>query len=380
VEPNVVARRRLVNLGLVRPLGGAAPGGPSTGDDAPRSAAEVVRRLGAVQSQEYAAALWSIGSRCADGAVRVTDVESALATGDLIRTHVLRSTWHFVSATDLRRLLALTADRVHAATAYYYRLQGLDLDTLAGTQRVIEKLLDAGPLTRPQLASGLASAGVPSTGQPISLVLMAAELDGVICSGAPLGGRQTYDLIARRVPDVPQLDRDEALAELTWRYFSTHGPAAVADLAWWSSLRRPDIETGLRLVGDRLERTELDGVALWGPPDDGTAPPEPAGVHLVQGFDEYVVGYTRTKYVLDLAGLAGTRPAGEKVRTHILLVDGQVTGHWARTVRRGTLQLTVVLDRPLDPAERAALDAEATRYATFLGDLTPELSVTTPPR
>jgi len=133
----------------------------------------------------------------------------------------------------------------------------------------------------------------------------------------------------------------------------------VKDFGWWSSLTRADILRGLDLVGDRLRPDDLDGVRVWGPAggdaDAGPTPRTPPAVHLVQAYDEYIVGYTQTKYVLDLSGSTKNRPTDVTVRNHVLLIDGQVAGRWRRTLTRGSAIIEVTLDRPWDPPLAAKL-------------------------
>jgi hypothetical protein len=357
VDGHAAARARLANLGLSASCGG--------------DAVDVVRRLGAVQAQDYGPALWSIGARTGQS---VQQVERAVLDGDLIRTHVLRPTWHLVPAEDLLWMLDLTAPRVHALTAYYYRVNGLTEGVLDHSRRMIEEALGGGELTRRQLGEGVVARGVDPAGPRFALMLMHAELSGAICSGARLGKQQTYALLDRRVPKSRELSRDDALGELTHRYFSSHGPASVKDFSWWSSLTRADILRGLELTGDRLRCDDLGGVQVWGPqdgrrgvtPDPGTGSAAPQ-VRLVQAYDEYIVGYTQTKYVLDLSGSTKTRPVDVTVRNHVLLIDGQVAGHWRRTLTRRSVTIEVTLDRSLNPVEHRELEREAAAHGLFLG-------------
>ncbi|HEX2806047.1 MAG TPA: crosslink repair DNA glycosylase YcaQ family protein, partial [Kineosporiaceae bacterium] len=156
--------------------------------------------------------------------------------------------------------------------------------------------------------------------------------------------------------------------------------------SWWSSLTRADILRGLELTGDRLRCDDLGGVQVWGPqdgrrgvtPDPGTGADPGTGsepgsgsaapqVRLVQAYDEYIVGYTQTKYVLDLSGSTKTRPVDVTVRNHVLLIDGQVAGHWRRTLTRRSVTIEVTLDRSLNPVEHRELECEAAAHGLFLG-------------
>jgi hypothetical protein len=348
-----LAHWRLYNLGLTGPR-------LATPEDA-------VRRLGAVQSQEYAAAQWSLAQRTAG--VGADAVERACAEGRIIRTHVLRPTWHFVDPADLRWLLALTGPRVHALNSSYCRQFGLDDATLARTTALLAGALRGGNhRTRRELQSMLAGAGVEASGPRLAYVLMYAELEAVICSG-PMNGRQhTYALLDERVPAAAPLDPDEALAALILRYFTSHGPATEQDLRWWSSLPLAAIRRGLDLVGDRLTRAELDGRRNWFAGDPPAERDPSPTVHLLQGFDEYLVGYSgASKWVLDVSGAFRAAFPDRPVYNNVLLLDGQVAGYWKRTRKRGSALIEVAVHAPLDADGAAALRSAADRHGAYLG-------------
>jgi hypothetical protein len=325
---------------------------------------EVVRWLGAVQSQDYGPAKWSIGQRT--HALRDADVDAAIAAGRLLRTHVLRSTWHFVLPEDIRWMQALTGPRVHAQNAYMYRQLELGEDLLAKTESVIVRALQAGrQLTRLELARELQAAGIAAQGQRLGYILMSAELNGSICSGGMQGKQHTYALLEDR---APSLTRDEALAKLTLRYFTSHGPATVNDFKWWSSLTLAEIKTGLSMVSEKLECEAINGSTYWfavPPPTTKHKPSEPA-VQLVQGYDEYTVGFSESKYVLDTAGARlhfGDRP----IFNLVVLLDSQMAGCWKRSISKDTVLIEVAMYRPFDKPQLEALYVAAQQHADFLG-------------
>ena len=197
------------------------------------------------------------------------DVEQAFNDGQILRTHVLRPTWHFVAPEDIRWLLALSAPRIHAANAYYYRQAGLDAKTFAKSCAMIHRALEGGKtLTRAELAVHLKRAKVPADGLKLAYLMMHAELEGVICSGPRRGKQFTYALLDERVPATKPKTRDEALAELARRYFASHGPATVRDFAWWSGLTVKDAQQAIDSVRPRLESSTIGGVDATGAPKD----------------------------------------------------------------------------------------------------------------
>ena len=326
--------------------------------------ADVVRWFGAVQSQDFGPAKWSLGERLPG--TTEAEVQRSFDAGQFLRTHVLRPTWHFVTPEDIRWLLRLTGPRVHATNAYAYRRAGLDEDAFARAHLLLAEALDGGAhRTRKELADVVGGAGLPSTGFGLGYLLMHAELDGLICSGPMRGKQHTYALLEARVPPAPERDPDEALTELVTRYFTSHGPATAKDLRWWSSLTLADIARGVQLAGDRLRHDLVDGVSYWSGWHDTPALASPT-VRLVQRYDEYVGAFAETKHLLDVSGTARALPPGTVVPNGMLLLDGQIAGHWRRTSTKDSLLVEALLYRTLAPAEQEALDAAAARQAAYL--------------
>ena len=232
---NSIARRRFASQQLIAPT--------------LRSAVEVVRALGAVQAQDYPNAKWAIGQRTT-GLIDA-DIEQAFGRGQILRTHVLRPTWHFVLPEDARWLLELTGPRVQASMASYDRKLGLDAQTFRKSHAILERALrDGHQLTRTELRETLQRAGVKvPSGHHAGNLLMRAELDRVVISGARRGKQFTYALFDERVPAAPSRDRDEALGELASRYFATRSPATVHDFSWWSGLSMGDARRAIEIVG-----------------------------------------------------------------------------------------------------------------------------------
>jgi hypothetical protein len=326
---------------------------------------EAVSWLGAVQAQEYAFAKWSLGQRVPGNTE--PDVTAAIADGRIIRTHALRPTWHFLAAEDARWILKLTSPRVKAFIAYYDRLQELDSKLIGRAKQVLATTLAGGNRrVRKDLTAVLAEAGIAGTGQRIGHVLMHAELDAVICSGGMIGKQHAYALFDDVIPPRPTLEADEALAELTRRYFRSHGPATVQDYRWWSSLTIAEVRRGVAMCAPDIESVEVDGTTYWYIGSrEATPEPSPA-VHLLQGYDEYFVGHTGDRSVINEAGLVDTllnRPAF----THALVVDTQVVGHWRRVAAPKAMTVEVQALRQLSKAEHAALENEVQRYGKFVG-------------
>jgi hypothetical protein len=349
-----IARLRLENQHLVSP--------------AFENPVDAVRALGAVQSQDYAGAKWALAQRTRGLADR--DVEHAVASGAILRTHVLRPTWHFVLPEDARWMLALTAPRVAQAMAYYMRTWELDAQAFRRSNKALERALrDGAQLTRGELGAVLQRAGVNvSTGQRLVGLLMHAELDRVIISGARRGAQFTYASFDVRVPAAAERDRDDALQELARRYFATRGPATLQDFAWWSGLTVADARRGVEAAGDFLARETHDGHAYWYASTRVTRGPlrRSRVAHLLPNYDEYFVGFKdRSAFSERLRRVAPDHPV-HALMGHILVVDGQIVGGWRRTLgKQVNVELRLLVS--LTPPERILVQRAVARFGEFLG-------------
>jgi Winged helix DNA-binding domain len=330
-----------------------------------RTPADVVSWLGALQAQDYPGARWALGLRASN--LTDADVERAFNEGAILRTHVMRPTWHFVTPADIRWLLALTAPRVRAGTAYYDRLLELDSAVLSRSRKTLERALEGGKtLTRKALSAALECAGVAASGQRLSHLMMHAELDGVICSGAMRGKQHTYALLEERVPPAKPLSREESLAELTRRYFSSHGPATVRDYTWWSGLTAREAREGIALVKPALVQESIDGLTYWFAPSKTAAPPSAPTAHLLPNYDEYLIAYKDRDMVVKSTGNGPMRLEGRDTFAHFLIVDGRLAGIWRRTITRGAVVVETAPRRRLTRDGTRALAAAVERFARFV--------------
>jgi hypothetical protein len=262
-------------------------------------------------------------------------------------------------------MLALTAPRVQAFNAPYYRRERLDEPTLAGFRSQIERALTREPfLTREQLGSVLAPRGVPLKGLALALALMHAELEGVICSGPRRGRQFTYALLSQRAPRWPDHSRDEALGAITRRYFTSHGPATLKDFAWWSGLTQRDGRRGVEINGRALTSETVDGLAYWSSASDRPAPRASRAIHLLPNYDEFLIAYQDRG--LSAPSRAVTRRTRDEFAHHVL-VDGRVAGTWRRAVSRTRVDVDIACYSPPGPLVRRGIERAAARYGTFLG-------------
>ena len=332
------------------------------------SAADVVAWFGAMQAQEYAAARWAIALRLRDTVVDAA-IERAFDEGRILRTHVMRPTWHFVTPEDIRWMLELTAPRLHRAmTPHNTRLE-LDRRTLVKGTAVIERALgDEGFLTRRELGERLGRARLPMATQRLAQLAMHAELEAVICSGPRRDRQFTYALVAGRAPRAASLSRDEALGELARRYLRSHGPATVRDFVWWSGLTTSDAKRAIDVAGARSR--EIDGRIYWSLIETRRAAVRRRDVHLLPVYDEYLVAYRDRGFVSPLLPTPGVI-SRSPIFQHTLIVAGQVAGTWRVVRSKAGPSIEIAGLRRLTTAERAAVAKAVREYGRFIGMAVP---------
>jgi hypothetical protein len=330
------------------------------------SPADVVSWFGAVQAQDYAAAKWALGQRMKNATE--AEIDRAFDEGKILRTHVMRPTWHFVAPTDIRWLLKLTAARVHAANGYQYRALEIDPALMNRSQTVMEKALRGGKyLTRDEIAEALAQAGIsPKIQLKVTYLVLSSELDGLLCSGPRRGKQFTYALLEERVPPGRDLDRGEALAELTRRYFASHGPATLQDFVWWSGLTNTDAKSALEMVRRELSSEIIAAQTYWFKDVGTVAREKPPAIHLLPDYDEYGVGYTDRSLIYDASHDGHLDARGSFLAQYSLVIDGQIMGTWKRTLKKNSVAIEVVPFRDLKKSETKPCIEAGERYGKFL--------------
>lgn len=354
------------------------------------SAAQVVRRLLCVQAENPGQSAWAVATRTTSR--DPDDLAALLTSGEVLRTHVLRPTWHYATRDDLDWLLALTGPRVDRVVRRGLLgdsgLEPHDLDLLA--ERVLDLLSTTPDLTRAEVGDALREEAPRYrerlSGQVLMLLMAHLELERLVCSGRPQDGGHTYATWADRVGARVQLDdtgREEALGRLALRYFTGHGPATEKDLAYWASLPVTEVRRGVQSVRDRLAGFEHEGRTFWHAGDErpGDTAADPPG-HLLQLLDESYRGYQDSRWVLDGEGVV---PRGRETSLGIALVDAQLVAGVRRTLlgppgraeAPGRVRFEVSAHRSLSSGEVDALEEAARRHARFLAR-EPELVLTGP--
>lgn len=289
------------------------------------SAESVVSKLGAVQAQDFGQALLAVASRVCNATAR--SVESALDSGAVIRTHVLRPTWHLIHRDDFRWMMALTSPAVAKLAGTQYRRWGLTEEVRLQARRVLEKALANGPATRKELNQALSDAGFPVDENRSSHHLMDAELNLSICSAPRQGKNIAYDLVDRHVPPAPEVPRDEALSRLALRYIRGHGPATDRDFSWWSGLGLTDARQGLQACLPALTTASYGEFHVWFDPTQGSD--DVSGFRWLAAYDEYIIAFADRSPAMD-------PPNFERAFTKngiflpIVLYNGRAVATWSQ--------------------------------------------------
>ncbi len=325
----------------------------------------VVEWLGAVQSQEYAGAKWALAQRM-QNAPTDASIEKAFNEGKILRTHVMRPTWHFVTPTDIRWMLDLTAPRVKIAMAHMDRQLALDKSILKKSNTTLRKALQGNrQLTRAELAPILQKAGISVDGYRMGQLMGHAELDQVICSGGRKGKQFTYALLEERAPQAKSLTREEALLELTRLYFKSHGPATLQDFVWWSGLTTTDARQGMEAVKAEFEQETIADQTYWFVTPT-TATSSSPSAYLLPSYDEYTVGYRDRSAIFDGSHVDKLSAFRESILTQVIVIDGQVSGTWKRTLKKNEVVVEVAPFTVLNKSQNQALIAAVQRYGEFL--------------
>ena len=326
---------------------------------------DMVGWMGAMQAQDYGMAKWGLGVRL-PGSTEY-EVEEAINDGRILRTHILRPTWHLVAATDLAWMMNLTGPRIKSGLNGNNKRLGLTEEDLAKSNKIISKALAKGEhLTRPELMAVLEGKGINTYDLRSAHIMYRAELDGIAVSGVRKGKELTYAPYDSRVPKPNIVQRDEAVGELWSRYFTSHGPATLADFVWWSGLTLADARLGLELNKGKFDSLVIEGQAYYFAGATSAAKAARQSVHLLPAFDEYLVSYKDRTASLHVDHFSKAI-TNNGIFYPVLVVNGKVIGSWKRTVKKDKTIVSIELFEAGYATDNAAIAKAVAALGMFSG-------------
>ncbi|MDD8018231.1 MAG: winged helix DNA-binding domain-containing protein [Bacteroidota bacterium] len=329
-----------------------------------KTAKEIVCWMGAMQAQDYSMAKWAVGVRLPGSTDK--DIETAVNKGDIIRTHVLRPTWHFVSPADIYWMLELTAPRIKSSLKSRHKQLELTESVIKKSYSIIEKaLIDGQHFTRNEIFSKLEKANVATGNQRGIHILLRAELDGIICSGTSQEKQQTYALLEERVPKKKLFQRDEALAQLANKYFTSHCPATVQDFIWWSGLPVADAKNALEMVRANFYSEKINSQTYWF--RDSASPTKNIreSAHLLPAYDEFIISYKDRSAALS-SDIQKKTISDNGIFWPVIVINGKVTGKWRRTMTKDTIVIETEFFQPLTKSTKNLIEKASLRFGNFL--------------
>ncbi len=332
-------------------------------DNSFKTPKNIVSWMGAMQAQDYNMAKWAIGIRLNGFTEKM--VEDAFNKGEILRTHVLRPTWHFIAPEDIRWMLELTASKIKSSTKS--RDLHLEITESLYTQSnlILEKALEGNNhLTRDELAVIYEKNNIQVNSSRMVHFMMRAELDRVICSGALQGKKHTYALMDERVPKMQPLHKDEMLAKLARRYFTSHGPATLQDFVWWSGLSVTDARHGLEQVKTEFISEKTDSKIYWMSQPIRKMMPDSDLIHLLPAFDEYIIAYTDRKAVISSENHSKAISSNGIFRP-IIIKNGQVIGIWKKSASKTKQVLPDYFEHP-DKSIKDLIEKASKLFTDFL--------------
>ncbi|MTK53188.1 winged helix DNA-binding domain-containing protein [Paludibacter sp.] len=327
----------------------------------------LVEKMGALQAQDYAMAKWALGVRMSS--VSDESVNEAIASASIIRTHVLRPTWHFVPARDVVWMTRLSADRIKTSMRTRDRQLELTEDVFTSSNNILATALaDGKSMTREEIALLLQQKGIRTNENRLSHLLMRAELELIICSGAYRRGKPSFRLLEKCISNPIELSREESLSTLAKRYFSAHGPATIADFVWWSGLSQSEAKQGIEANKHAFESLTINGQIYWMNRDSQADTTANSLVHLLPAFDEYLISYR------DRSAMIASHHNPKTIYTNgvfrpVVVVNGKVAGLWSRTIKKEVVTVSIAMFDDFSDDVRSLIKKSVKPYGVFLGKI-----------
>jgi hypothetical protein len=316
----------------------------------------VAQRLLAVQAQDLKGARLAIRAR--SRGLSAAHFDAALSERrSLIVAWLNRGTLHLVPSADYWWLRDLTVPRLAVANRNRLTQEGVTAEDAARGVAVIARSVSGGPRSRAELKETLQQAGIPTAGQALMHLIVAASIALPLVRGPLRDGDHCFVDARDWLGAQPEtIERDDALGLLTVRYLAGHGPAAAADLAKWAGTGLREAHRGLTAAGDQIWTVGEDLYDLAGQ-EPFTLLPSPI---LAGPFDPLLHGWTSNTEIIGRH--TGIITSNGLFRA-FALVDGRAAATWGLAGGR----ITIHPLQPLSPEDRQSLETEANSVLTYLG-------------
>jgi hypothetical protein len=330
-----------------------------------QSAQKLLEWMGAMQAQDYNMVKWGIGARIPNSLH--TQILDEFNKGKILRTHLMRPTWHMVSSNDIYWMLQLTVPQIKTVTKTRHKDLGLTHEVINKSLNIIEKSLEReGHLTREELIGELTRAKIQTDNNRASHIMLCAEMEKLVCSGPVKNEKQTYALLEKRVEKRISLYPDEALCNLAAKYFQSHGPASIDDFVWWSGLKVADAKKGLEMNKKDLSFEKIKQETYWFKESQPILDFSLNSVYLLPAFDEYIISY-RHRHAAVVFEDSRKVMSSNGIFRPIIVINGQVSGVWKREIRRDKVLIEIDLFDAFNDETILRVKEQVEQFASFVG-------------
>lgn len=324
---------------------------------------EVVSWMGAIQSQAFEMAKWAIGMRLS-GSTN-SSIEAAVNQGKIVRTHILRPTWHFVAAEDIHWMWELSAPRIRPAFIGYGKMIGADESLIIKSHKVIEKLLaDGNHLTRAEIQELLIAGGIPADNNLMNQIMCRAEVEGIVCNGKLKGNKQTYALLHEWIPKTASPAKEEALEKLARKFFNSHAPATLQDFVWWSGLTTTQARQGIEAIKHDFAEEKINDKVFRLKSNTEIPEKTPESALLLPAYDEFIVSYKERSEIMDKEN-ASKIISRMGIFTPAAALNGRIIGTWKGIAKKEKYEAGLSFFSKTDEIHAHKFDAAKNRLKGF---------------
>ena len=326
---------------------------------------EILGHMGAIQAQDYPMSKWGIGVRLKNSTEEI--INEAIDKGEILRTHVLRPTWHLVSAENIGWMLNLTASKIKSSMSSRNKQLELTREVFRKSGKVISNALRGNNhLTRDELIKILNKAKIKTDENRASHILMEAELSGIICSGTKSSNKHSYALFEERIPQIKSLTKEDSLEKLARIYFTSRGPASEKDFSWWGGINLTEARLGIELIKSDLNSFKSNSGTYWHFKNQKIKS-QKNNLFLLPTYDEYIISYADRNDIVSSEDHLNIISTYGLFRA-VIIYGGKSIGTWKRTIKKDKVTIEFnFFEKPDNQIKELAI-AEAEKFGKFLNN------------